>query len=535
MKLILFPSEEVAIASIHLLEDLLVNHAFNEYFSRSMWECVWSSLEDISKFITRNYSNIHQTTLVTLTNSCSIIYGKLPVQFTLNDLRRVIRILCPLALSPTEHEYMSGGVNISNIIGITTNTASTIQDAILNVLKQFPTDSNIFLYVVEALLVYISYGIGFPLKNIVIFDDGKTMNKNGKISHSDTSTDNNNNNNSNNNNSNGEESKMNTEKTNSETEHIFPVMTSILNSPCKLHKEFLSFSEVSIDAVIDIFTRSTPIFRSKVFEATVKVLGASMMSKYNAYDHSLWRNSVNAFLEAVNIGLSDINCSKEINGIGLNLIWTELTDNIQSFLFYDDRGSIPYCSPEISQKDERIDFSLINLIAESMLSCASKVPLMHERLVDILLEGAISSIGTRDLLSCGSYKCLFALCAKGGMKSEDEFSCHLKIAQLVFPRLMCHCQEVLHQILIDEKKNGTLPLAQSRLMQVTTVLHELLLLELHPDVDMEKPVIPLYEGKKRHLLKLFPLLCDCITTREEKVKELLRMIFHTAAREIGLE
>jgi len=42
-------------------------------------------------------------------------------------------------------------------------------------------------------------------------------------------------------------------------------------------------------------------------------------------------------------------------------------------------------------------------------------------------------------------------------------------------------------------------------------------------------------GNRRHLLHLFPLLCDCITTKETEIKELLKEIFQTSGKEIGLE
>jgi hypothetical protein len=106
---------------------------------------------------------------------------------------------------------------------------------------------------------------------------------------------------------------------------------------------------------------------------------------------------------------------------------------------------------------------------------------------------------------------------------------------MVVPVLMKRCREVLQKFIIDDKKSGTLPIARVRLAEVSFILKQLQLLELHPDIDEEKPTSALLSGKKRHLLKLFPLLCDCITTKEPEIKELLKEIFHTSAKEIGLE
>ena len=117
----------------------------------------------------------------------------------------------------------------------------------------------------------------------------------------------------------------------------------------------------------------------------------------------------------------------------------------------------------------------------------------------------------------------------------DEFSCHMKIGQMVVPVLLNKCKELLQRYIAEDKKSGSLPMARSKLAEVTFVLKQLATMELHPDAYAEKPTSPLFSGKKRHLLKLFPLLCDCITTKENEVKELLKEVFHEAGKEIGLE
>jgi hypothetical protein len=40
---------------------------------------------------------------------------------------------------------------------------------------------------------------------------------------------------------------------------------------------------------------------------------------------------------------------------------------------------------------------------------------------------------------------------------------------------------------------------------------------------------------REHLLRLYPQLCDCITTREDQVKPLLRELFHIAGAQVGLQ
>jgi hypothetical protein len=40
---------------------------------------------------------------------------------------------------------------------------------------------------------------------------------------------------------------------------------------------------------------------------------------------------------------------------------------------------------------------------------------------------------------------------------------------------------------------------------------------------------------RRHLWELYPEFCDCITVREQEIKEQLKEIFHLTAKELGLE
>jgi hypothetical protein len=106
--------------------------------------------------------------------------------------------------------------------------------------------------------------------------------------------------------------------------------------------------------------------------------------------------------------------------------------------------------------------------------------------------------------------------------------------------LLKKCKDVLQKFIAEEKKSGTLPAARARLAELSFILHELRVLEIHPDVDVDvstPKALPstIVAGNKRHLLKLFPLLCDCITTKEASLKDLLKDLLHETAKQIGLE
>jgi hypothetical protein len=124
--------------------------------------------------------------------------------------------------------------------------------------------------------------------------------------------------------------------------------------------------------------------------------------------------------------------------------------------------------------------------------------------------------------------------------TTDAHSCHLVIARLATPILMRRCKEVLEKFVVDDRQSGQCPLPRCRLAEISFLLQFLYNLELQPDLEVfsEQTTTPAalkMKGTKRHLLHLFPLLCDCITTREESIKERLKAIFHEMAKAMGLE
>lgn len=355
---------------------------------------------------------------------------------------------------------------------------SPMQNIVLSVFKQIPTKDENFPYLFSETLNYISFCIGYSYKCCIIDEE-------------------------------------------------LPSKT-----PSQI-KSFLPLANRLVSLSDSFFGHASPYMKTRAFGDTAKVLGAAMMTKYSFYQMPLWVTSVESFISIAKKGLPDLNQSSEISDVRNNLIWTELADSIEGFLFHEDRKNIPQSPPDVVKWDEGIDISLCDLIAKYLLAVSAKVPLMHQRLIDILFEGAKLSNSSREFVAEGCYKNLFYLCSVDG-KEEEEFSCHMKIAKMVIPLVMARCREVLQKFIQDDKKQGGLPIARGRLMEVSFILSQLLTLELHPEVDFEKPS-SVAVGKKRHLLKLFPLLCDCITTRESEIKPLLQEIFHQVAKELCLE
>jgi len=164
-----------------------------------------------------------------------------------------------------------------------------------------------------------------------------------------------------------------------------------------------------------------------------------------------------------------------------------------------------------------------------------------------------SSTGTvyYELLSHACMIGLFALISLS-VQADSSQSCYLRMALLSLPLLMQRCQLILHQYAVDAA-NTELP--QCRREEVAFILRELLTLQIQPQVteilftlnqleyvdqnsrtSSQLTTIPSNSiGWRRHLIHMFPVLCDCITINERDLRDLLREVLSAAASELGLK
>ena len=160
------------------------------------------------------------------------------------------------------------------------------------------------------------------------------------------------------------------------------------------------------------------------------------------------------------------------------------------------------------------------------------------KLVALLSEGCLLQVSSDALatphpahqqFANACFRGLFALCMSG----EDD----LGIAQIAAPLLIDRCAHVLRQFVIDDRATGQLPLPRARLEEVHFVLSELRKLEMPRTVFTGRSQAKLmdYGGQRQHLVELYPLLVDCITAREDHIKEPLGAVLQVLGREVGLE
>jgi hypothetical protein len=173
--------------------------------------------------------------------------------------------------------------------------------------------------------------------------------------------------------------------------------------------------------------------------------------------------------------------------------------------------------------------------------------------------GASIAPATNELLSHSCLMALFLLSRAGsgggvggggaGALASSESSPYgapLAVASLAAPLLLHRCQCILSAYLSHERLQApNVPMPRSRREELAFVLRELCTLQLHPQVAAKLQVPSASPNSSQpqqssapsraHLLKLFPVLCQCITMREPELRELLRDVFMHASVELGLQ
>eukprot|EP01097_Dermamoeba_algensis_P006899 TRINITY_DN4308_c0_g1_i1.p1 TRINITY_DN4308_c0_g1~~TRINITY_DN4308_c0_g1_i1.p1 ORF type:complete len:547 (+),score=115.72 TRINITY_DN4308_c0_g1_i1:1322-2962(+) len=487
------PSAEVSVASVNALSDVVMANISNASFTRDHWHIVgetWGNIVHTAALV----ENGSEKPLVSLSNSITELYQKHTSRFDTDDVKRLLRILHSIGLYRSPEFIVEGEL-------------SSLQKTVLKVIKQLqPVSDEIFPFLFEKILDFISSAIGYQLTASEMTPNQFFLD--------------------------GEENGGSTTDggAGESTSHPFSALVPALF----LRTHLLPLAQHSTSILVELYEKCTnPNLRALVLPDAIKVLGAAMMTKYVSHNHPLWKKSLSSLILITKTGLNDLNTSKIASDRAkLVSIWMELTCILHHFLLYDRTG-MPQMSSEVHAEDERLDLQLLDHMSHHVLEVSGRIPfVVHKKMVDIFRRGTCLDDDTRRLFSYACYGNMFLLCAKGG-KHDDLYSCHMSLARLVMPMIMKRCQEVLVLFVQDEKKLGNCPLPRHRLEEVRVILTELLKLKIHPEVvDSE---IRGKSGNIPHLLVLFPLLCDVITTREPAIKELLQVIFHEIAKELNLE
>ncbi|PRP89711.1 protein hypothetical protein [Planoprotostelium fungivorum] len=434
-----------------------------------LWAVSMDRLEAIGDQIFKRWRSIPSGTVLSIGKFYSVVYQKLHTLFSTEDHRRFIRTLRSIAL----HHQTDDAKEIS----------PKIQDLVLGIFSQIPMEDEVYLYVVMEMIGYLSFIIGFPIDNTI--DD--------------------------------------------QVQYMSPPTMGVFM------EEYIPFVDRLMASIVQSF-KSIPVERrNRTFLDIIKILGAAMMTKFSSpavYQSGLWTKAITCFVQIVKTGIHDISVTTDLTDIVLNIIWTELIDCIQYFLVQEEKRTATGRTPEMMKRDDDMDVQLIDLLTYDVLSCSSGVPMAHERMIDLLMDGAVSGVN-RDSFMEACYRNLFYLCSKHNDITPSE----KQTATVVFPKLMERCQEVLRQVIAEDKKSGALPIARSRMLEVNIILKQLLDLEVEPiQTEGEENLKDrLLQGGKRHLFILFPVLTDCIPLRESEMRDSLSKLFRSASQEIGIQ
>jgi len=113
----------------------------------------------------------------------------------------------------------------------------------------------------------------------------------------------------------------------------------------------------------------------------------------------------------------------------------------------------------------------------------------------------------------------------------------LSLAHIIAPVVLQHCQRVLQELITIEKTTTVIP--KHILDEVLLLLDKLLELDLaegvilqFPDDNKDKPSGIMKTHPKSHLIFLYPLLCELITSNQLKLREELKRILQEVYKHI---
>eukprot|EP01103_Thecamoeba_quadrilineata_P009172 TRINITY_DN1888_c0_g1_i2.p3 TRINITY_DN1888_c0_g1~~TRINITY_DN1888_c0_g1_i2.p3 ORF type:complete len:222 (-),score=52.23 TRINITY_DN1888_c0_g1_i2:1024-1689(-) len=217
------------------------------------------------------------------------------------------------------------------------------------------------------------------------------------------------------------------------------------------------------------------------------------------------------------------------------------------------RSQVPNLSAEQSQVDERLDVEVVEALGRSLVEAGQDVPPdVIGRVIGVLLESTKLSCSSREMVAAASFRTLFALCSsappnisENRAESRSELQNFRKLlASETAPPVLQRCGQVISEFVHEDRQSGLCPVARWRLNELSLVL------ELLSRAEIDESVLPSTSKtngrvgslvsvgpfcQKRHLLVLFPLLCDLITTRQESIKGLLKGLLHSIAATLYLE
>jgi hypothetical protein len=157
----------------------------------------------------------------------------------------------------------------------------------------------------------------------------------------------------------------------------------------KLEPKFFLFTlELSRWALTVFQNEEIPVeWRLLGLKDFIYLLGQVMETKYASYPSKFWIFGVEIFLEVSSVAVNNILNSSE-DSIRINATWEEILNSMRRFLFFAEKKSHLSSSPDLHKRDEKIDITVMELVSKILIENSKKVPLLHTKMVQVLVEGS---------------------------------------------------------------------------------------------------------------------------------------------------
>lgn len=224
------------------------------------------------------------------------------------------------------------------------------------------------------------------------------------------------------------------------------------------------------------------------------------------------------WIEATDVMMSAMRCgAKQGYGGQSEEVWREFVQVMEKFLYSAQRMHMANMSEyrrdmAESERAEEYDMKLTGCVQEALSRAGSTSIETQRRLIGLLSLGAEEGKASgrpRFVRSC--QRRLFSLAEEGDEKKgivEESNKCVVET-----------CGRVLGQFIADGRRAGKCPLPAARRAEAVFLLQQLRRLNAR---NGEGGV-----GKK-HLMTLYPRLCECVDSRDEAVRHLARELLDEA-------
>ncbi|XP_065852074.1 uncharacterized protein [Euphorbia lathyris] len=318
------------------------------------------------------------------------------------------------------------------------------------------------------------------------------------------------------------------------------------------------FAEKLIPLLVDLFLQAPVVEKYMMFPEIIQSLERCMTTRRDYPDGSLWRLAIEGF----NRILVDDFCKCTVKSEpdimtsrpARMRIWKEVADVYEVFLLGYCGRATNSLSATALKSDEALEMTILHVLGDEILMSPIDAPVdILERLVSTLDRCASRTcslpIETVELmpLHCSRFSkaCLqklFLLSSYDNEASNWNLT-RSEVSKISVMILLTRCEYILNKYLMDEKDLGKRSIPATRLEEIFYVLQQLSDLRIHPETASVLPLNPHIRSfladnnqiKHPHLFVLFPSLCDLVTARETRVRELVQSSLRLITKELGLE